>query len=114
MGGDAIRPAPARPVIILGLVLCAGCGMICQAISTGYVTSTAHEGRSSAVGLYVSSFYFGGSVGGFVPGLAWNLAGWPGVVALTAAVLAAIATVVVTMWPRHEGAPAINKKTQDG
>ena len=88
-------------MIILGLVLCAGCGMICQAISTGYVTATTHEGRSSAPGLGVSSFYFGGSVGGFVPGLAWNLAGWPGVVALTAAVLAAIASVVATMWPRQ-------------
>jgi MFS transporter, YNFM family, putative membrane transport protein len=69
---------------VLGLVLCATCGMICQATSTGYVTATAHEGRSSAVGLYVSSFYFGGSVGGFVPRLAWSFAGWPGVVALTA------------------------------
>jgi hypothetical protein len=49
-----------------------------------------------------------------VPGLAWNLAGWPGVVVLTAAVLAAIATVVATMWPRHEGAPGPQKKTQDG
>jgi MFS transporter, YNFM family, putative membrane transport protein len=112
--GLAFLLAPPVPVIVLGLVLCAGCGMICQAISTGYVTATTHEGRSSAVGLYVSSFYFGGSVGGFVPGLAWNLAGWPGVVALTGAVLAAIATVVVTMWPRHEGGPVAIKKTQDG
>jgi YNFM family putative membrane transporter len=112
--GLGLLLASPVPVIILGLVLCAGCGMICQAISTGYVTATTHEGRSSAVGLYVSSFYFGGSVGGFVPGLAWNFAGWPGVVALTAAVLAAIASVVATMWPRHEGTPAVNKRTQDG
>jgi MFS transporter, YNFM family, putative membrane transport protein len=112
--GLGLLLAPQVSVIVLGLVLCAGCGMICQAISTGYVTATTHEGRSSAVGLYVSSFYFGGSVGGFVPGLAWDFAGWPGVVALTAAVLAAIATVVATMWPRHEGAPAVDKKTQDG
>jgi YNFM family putative membrane transporter len=105
----------AAPVflIVLGLVLCATCGMICQAVSTGYVTSTAHDGRSSAVGLYVSSFYVGGSVGGFVPGLAFGYAGWPGVVALTGAVLAAIATVVATVWPRHEVAAAPQKTTQD-
>jgi hypothetical protein len=48
-----------------------------------------------------------------VPGLVWNLAGWPAVVALTAAVLAAIATVVAIMWPRHEGTPVAQKKTQD-
>jgi MFS transporter, YNFM family, putative membrane transport protein len=87
--------------------------MICQAVSTGFVTSTAHEGRSSAVGLYVSSFYVGGSVGGFVPGLVWNVAGWPGVVALTTAVLAAIATVVATVWPRHEVGPGMQKAAPD-
>jgi len=94
-------------------VLCATCGMICQATSTGYVTATAHEGRSSAVGLYVSSFYIGGSVGGFVPGLAWSFAGWPGVVALAAAVLAIIAAVVALVWPRRETARGARKTTQD-
>jgi YNFM family putative membrane transporter len=87
--------------------------MICQATSTGYVTATAHEGRSSAVGLYVSSFYIGGSVGGFVPGLAWSYAGWPAVVALAAAVLAIIAAVVALVWPRRETAQSAQKTAQD-
>ncbi len=105
----------ASPVflIVLGLVLCAACGMICQATSTGYVTATAHEGRSSAVGLYVSSFYVGGSVGGFVPGFAWSHAGWPGVVALTAGVLGIIAAVVALVWPRHDITGMPQKTTQD-
>src|ERR1019366_7528631 len=49
----------AEPVwlIVLGLTLCAGCGLLCQAVSTGYVTITAQAGRSSAVGLYATSFY---------------------------------------------------------
>ncbi|MBI3435246.1 MAG: MFS transporter [Proteobacteria bacterium] len=85
-------------VIICGLTLCAGCGMLCQAISTGYVTQTAQNGRSSAVGLYVTSFYAGGSVGAFVPGLAWQAGGWPAVVALAAAMLALMAVVVVRLW----------------
>ena len=38
----------------------------------------AKEGRSSAVGLYVTCFYVGGSVGAFLPGLTWATAGWPG------------------------------------
>jgi MFS family permease len=105
----------ATPVflIVLGLVLCATCGMICQATSTGYVTAIAHEGRSSAVGLYVSSFYIGGSVGGSVPGLAWGFAGWPGVVALTAAVLGIIAAVVALAWPAKDHAPKAQKTTPD-
>ena len=86
--------------ILLGLSLCAGCGLLCQAISTGYVVASAREGRSSAVGLYVSAFYIGGSVGGFLPGLAWSYAGWPAVVALAAVMVAVMATIVVSQWQR--------------
>jgi YNFM family putative membrane transporter len=111
--GLALLLAAPVALIVLGLVLCAGCGMLCQAVSTGYVTATAHEGRSSAVGLYVSSFYVGGSVGGLVPGLAWSIAGWPGVVALTAAVLAIIAVIVAVVWPRREGDASTQKKAPD-
>ena len=55
--GIALTLAPSLPLIIAGLAIGAGCGLICQAVSTGYVTITAKAGRSSAVGLYVTSFY---------------------------------------------------------
>src|SRR5207248_11444531 len=96
--GLALLLAAPVALIVLGLVLCAGCGMLCQATSTGYVTATAHEGRSSAVGLYVSSFYVGGSVGGYLAGVVWNHAGWPAVVALSAAVLAMMGLIVTFVW----------------
>src|SRR5476651_1058127 len=64
--GIALTLAPSLPLIILGLAIGAGCGLICQAISTGYVTTTAKAGRSSAVGLYVTCFYGGGSFGAAV------------------------------------------------
>ena len=51
--GIALTLAPSVAVIMIGLGLCAGCGLLCQTVSTGYVTTTAREGRSSAVGLYV-------------------------------------------------------------
>src|ERR1700733_13479852 len=62
-------------IILAGLTLCAVCGMLCQAISTGYVTMTAKEGRSSAVGLYATMYYVGGSAGAFLGGIAWTLGG---------------------------------------
>src|SRR6202790_4359255 len=96
--GLALLLAPQVAAIVLGLSLCAGCGMLCQATSTGYVTASAHEGRSSAIGLYVSSFYVGGSVGGYLAGIVWNHAGWPAVVALSAAVLAVMGMIVVLVW----------------
>ena len=77
--GIALTLAPSLPLIIAGLAISSTCGLICQAISTGYVTVTAKAGRSSAVGLYVTSFYVGGSFGAPLGGLAWHLGGWPGV-----------------------------------
>ena len=77
--GRVILLAP-QVAIIVGLAICAICGMVCQAISTGYVITTAKEGRSSAAGLYASSFYIGGSAGAFLIGLVWQAAGWTGCV----------------------------------
>ena len=63
LAGIALTLAPSLLLIVAGLALGAGCGLIFQAVSTGYVTVTAKTGRSSAVGLYVTSFYLGGSFG---------------------------------------------------
>ena len=96
--GLALLLASPLALILIGLSLCAGCGMLCQAISTGYVTASANEGRSSAIGLYVSSFYTGGSVGGVAAGALWSAAGWWGVVALSAAVVAMMGMIVILVW----------------
>jgi MFS transporter, YNFM family, putative membrane transport protein len=84
--------------IVAGLVLCAACGMLCQTIATGYVTTIAKDGRSSAVGLYVTSFYVGGSMGAFLGGLAWNSGGWPVCVAMVVAMLAAMALIAALAY----------------
>ena len=90
----------AAPVmaIIAGLTLCAACGMLCQTISTGYVTAIAKDGRSSAVGLYVTAFYVGGSMGAFLPGLAWEAGGWPACIAMVLAMLAAMAVIAALAY----------------
>jgi YNFM family putative membrane transporter len=92
----------ARPVsvIMTGLTLCAVCGMVCQAVSTGYVTMTAKAGRSSAVGLYATAYYVGGSAGAFLGGLAWTFAGWGACVATIIAMQAIIAIIVAAAWGR--------------
>jgi MFS transporter, YNFM family, putative membrane transport protein len=98
IGGILLTLAPSLVAIIAGLAVCAVCGLISQAISTGYVTLTAQEGRSSAVGLYVTFFYIGGSFGAFLPGLIWERAGWPGCVALVCLMTALIAAVAAVGW----------------
>jgi predicted MFS family arabinose efflux permease len=88
-------------VILLGLTLCAACGLLCQAISTGYVAITAQAGRSSAVGLYVTSFYLGGSFGGALGGIAWTYGGWPACVAMVMVMQAIMAAIVYVAWSRR-------------
>src|SRR5579884_1341098 len=85
-------------MILAGLTFCAVCGMLCQTVATGYVTMTAAEGRSSAVGLYATMYYVGGSAGAFFTGFAWTAAGWSGCVATIVAVLVAMAGIVVLAW----------------
>jgi predicted MFS family arabinose efflux permease len=98
MLGAALLLAPPLHAIIAGLTLCAACGMLCQTIATGHVTVIARGGRSSAVGLYVTSFYFGGSMGAFLPGLAWERAGWGGCIALVLAMLAGMAVIAALAY----------------
>jgi YNFM family putative membrane transporter len=96
--GALLMLAPPLAAIVAGLTLCAVCGMLCQTIATGYVTASAREGRSSAVGLYVTAFYVGGSMGAFLPGLAWEEAGWVGAVAMVLVMLAVMAVVAALAY----------------
>ena len=97
-GGALLTLAPPIWAIVVGLILCAACGMLAQTISTGYVAATAKEGRSSAVGLYVTAFYVGGSVGAFLPGLAWDAAGWPACVAMIVVMCALMALIAALAY----------------
>jgi predicted MFS family arabinose efflux permease len=96
--GVLMMLAASLTMILTGLTLCAVCGMLCQAVSTGYVTMTAKEGRSSAVGLYATTFYIGGSAGAFLGGIAWTVAGWSGCVVMILAMQLIIATIVAIAW----------------
>jgi predicted MFS family arabinose efflux permease len=104
MVGALITTLPSFAAIALGLVFCAACGLVCQTISTGYVTMIAKEGRSSAVGLYVSFFYVGGSAGALFPGLTWSSGGWPATVAMLIVVQSMMALIVASVWPRKQAA----------
>jgi predicted MFS family arabinose efflux permease len=104
--GIALTLLASLPLIVAGLAICAACGLICQAVSTGYVTVTARAGRSSAVGLYVTSFYIGGSFGASLGGLAWILGGWPACVAIVVVMLMILAAIVFFAWSRRVPAAA--------
>ena len=96
--GLALTLLPSLGAIVAGLALGVGCGFVCQAVATGFVALSVPTGRSSAIGLYATCYYLGGSAGGVLPALAWNAAGWPGCVALLLGVLLLLAVVVELSW----------------
>jgi len=99
--GIALTLLPSLPVIILGLALSAASGLLCQAVSTGYVAITAKVGRSSAVGLYVTSFYLGGSFGAALGGVAWSYGRWPACVAMVIIMLVIMTLIVTYLWAKR-------------
>jgi predicted MFS family arabinose efflux permease len=99
--GIALTLLSPLPVIVLGLAISATCGLLCQAISTGYVAITATAGRSSAVGLYVTSFYMGGSFGAALGGFTWDYGRWPACVALVIAMLVIMTLIVTYLWAKR-------------
>jgi MFS family permease len=84
--GSSLTLTHNLAVVILGLALCCSGAFIAQATATSHVGAAAHHDRGVAVGLYVTFYYIGGSVGGAVPAWFWNKGGWPACVALVIAV----------------------------
>jgi YNFM family putative membrane transporter len=98
LGGLALTLAPSLPAIVAGLAIAAASGMVCQTVATSFLAVVARQARSSAVGLYVTFYYIGGSIGGVLPGLVWATAGWAGCLAMVAVVLLAAAALVMRFW----------------
>ena len=73
---------PLLPVVVFGLCLFSAGLFFAQTTATSFVAESAGPARAAAVGLYVSCYYLGGSVGGVLPAPVWTQFGWPGVVVL--------------------------------
>jgi MFS family permease len=90
-------------VIVAGLSLeCTGI-FLAQSIANSYIGIVAPRGRAAAVGLYVSAYYLGGTLGSAVPGVFWKLGGWIACVALIVFVQMTTIGVAGVFW-REEAA----------
>ena len=103
VAGEALTLLPALPAIIAGLAVACSGMFIEQALSIGFISSAARTAKSTAVGLYVTSYYIGGSLGGILPAGLWQRYGWPGCVALVVLVQLLIAALAMVFW--REAAP---------
>ncbi len=104
VAGGALTLLPALWAVTLGLALCCTAVFVAQSASTAFLQSAAApEARSTAAGVYVSSYYLGGAAGGIVPALAWHLGGWPACVGLVALVQLGTIALAFRFW----GGPAV-------
>lgn len=100
--GVLLTLVPILPVVIAGLALCCTGTFISQSCATSFLREAAPESsRASAVGLYVASYYIGGTVAGVAPSLAWRLGGWTACVLMVAAVDVLSIVIARRGWRLH-------------
>jgi MFS transporter, YNFM family, putative membrane transport protein len=85
-------------VIEFGLLLVCSGIFVQQTLATGFIGLAAREAKSTAVGLYVTFYYIGGSAGGLVPAGVWHAYGWAGCVAIVCVVQAMMLGFVLGFW----------------
>ncbi len=95
VGMTLLRPLWA---IIAGLAFCSSGIFVCQAAASGYVGVASGFARSAAAGLYVTFYYWGGSVGASVSGILWERSGWLGCVLLILGVQLMAGIVAFLCW----------------
>ncbi len=78
---------PNTPFLVAALlILCFG-NFATQSTATSFVATQADHDRGGANSLYLFTYYIGGSLGAFLPGLLLPSFGWAGVLALTCTML---------------------------
>ena len=101
VGGVLLTLIRSLPIVVIGLAIFSSGMFIAQAAASVQTGALAVRARSSAAGLYVTFYYLGGSLGATLTAWFWNWRGWPGCVALMAAVSLA------SLWLAHlSGLPA--------
>lgn len=98
VAGELCTLFPALPAVILGLALASAGLFVAQALGLGFIGVAVRHARSSAVGLYVTTYYIGGALGGVLPAGLWHRFGWPGCVALASASIVAMAAAGVATF----------------
>ena len=99
--GLALTLVQALAAVIGGLAIMCGGLFVVQTLSLGDIAATVRKAVSTAVGLYVTTFYIGGALGGVAPAAVWQRAGWPGVVALLIALLAGMLALALLFWQEN-------------
>jgi MFS family permease len=107
IAGMLLTLFPNLGAVVAGLALCCSGVFVAQAASSSFIGVAAKTHKALAVGLYVTCYYVGGSVGAELPGALWPLGGWPACVAMIVSVQLLTIVITLTCWsPKEEPLPS--------
>ena len=112
--GALLTLAPSLVAIAAGLALASTGVFVAQTTTSSYIGAVTTDDRALAVGLYSTFYYTGGSLGGAVPAIVWNVAGWPGCVGLVVLVQSTGALVALTRWKGRGAAAGVERTLESG
>ncbi|HTP53152.1 MAG TPA: MFS transporter [Anaeromyxobacteraceae bacterium] len=100
--------SPRLWVVVVGLAVACSAAFVSQSASTSFLHRAAPgSAHAIASGVYVSSYYLGGSAGGVFPALAWRTGGWPACVALVALVQLLTIALALRFWSAPRRSPEL-------
>jgi MFS transporter, YNFM family, putative membrane transport protein len=83
LGGVALTAAPPLICIILGIGVVTAGYFGAHSVASSWVSRRGGAARAQAAAFYLFFLYVGSSILGSAGGVAWSLAGWPGVASFT-------------------------------
>jgi len=101
IAGMLLTLIPNGALVYVGLAMCCSGVFISQSSANSFIGVATRQNRASAVGLYVTAYYIGGSFGATAPASIWKMAGWPGCVALIVSVQLFTMIVAARYWSRQ-------------
>ncbi|HAA41574.1 MAG TPA: MFS transporter [Pseudomonas sp.] len=98
VSGSALTLMPSLWCIVVGLAFSSTGVFLAQAAANGFITATAGDNKTGAVGVYLTCYYLGGSGGAIVPALIWERWGWAGCVVLIIGFQLLTLLIALTGW----------------
>ncbi len=98
IAGALLTLVPLTWSVILGLAVLSTGIFVAQSAASSHIGAVAGVARSSAAGLYVCFYYFGGSVGATILGLLWNWNGWTACIVCVVAIQLVSAAVALRFF----------------
>ncbi|WP_321962027.1 MFS transporter [Paraburkholderia sp. J7] len=98
IAGSLLTLSESVGAILAGLALGSTAVFVEQACANAFISHAAARARTTAIGIYLSCYYFGGSLGSVLPIPAWHRWGWAGCVVFVVAAQALVGLLVFAFW----------------